>query len=741
MKIICLGNFPPRKCGIATFTDNLVKSIFQAAINHQLDVDIEVIAMNDKQQQYDYPEIVKFTISEQKIEDYTAAAAYANDSGADLFLLQHEYGIFGGHSGLFLLSLLGKLKMPLVSTFHTVLETPDFHQKEVLKRIAQLSEKVVIMNSLATNFLTKIYDIPLSKIVRIEHGVPNFDAINKSEITIPESWNNRTVILTFGLIGRSKGIETVIKSLPEVVDSHPEVLYVILGKTHPHVVAHAGEEYRDYLAQLSRDLKVDKHVEFINEYIQEADLINYLLLCDIYVTPYLNKAQITSGTLCYAVGGGSAVISTPYWHAEELLAENRGRLFDFKDHHGLAKIINELLNSPEERKQLSERAYNYGLTISWPKIGYQYISTFQQAIKKYVHSNTQLLPRNIDFPKFNMEHLQRLTYESGIIQHAFGSVPNFKSGYCMDDNARALIVCLHAQQQESNPNYLPLIYRYTSYLAYLRNEDGTFKNYLTYDHQLTEDKGSDDAYGRAIWALGTLVRHAPNDSLFQIGMDLFLSAIGAVETLTHARGYANCIFGLYHYIKKFPDQERFVILVIELANKLLHKFEHHSQNGWNWFESTITYDNGLLPASLYMAYELTEKKEYLIAAEKSRHLLESKCFINHRLTLVGNKNWWIAYHEASSQYAQQPIDAMAMVWMYDCAYRALQKEEFINKITTCFDWFLGRNDLNLPLYDTQTNGCNDGLEEANINRNQGAESIIAYLFSWLLTKPFIKSHG
>ncbi len=593
------------------------------------------------------------------------------------------------------------------------------------------------MNGLAISILNDVYQIPFSKIVKIEHGVPDFEHTDLSKIHRPRSWDKRSVLLTFGLIGRSKGIETVIKALPDIIKQHPEVLYVVLGKTHPHVVAHAGEEYREYLIQLAKDLNVEGHVEFINEYVTELDLINYLLSCDMYVTPYLNKAQITSGTLCYAVGGGSAVISTPYWHAEELLAENRGRLFDFRDHRGLSDIVNQLLNNPDELKILSQRAFKYGLTITWPKIGYQYISLFQEVVSNHLPLQGVEKQAVFTIPEFSIKHLERLTNESGIIQHSFGSVPNYQTGYCVDDNARALIVSLYAQQQlNDNTNNLTLIYRYTSYLAYLQNEDGTFKNYLTYDHQQTEDKGSDDAYGRALWALGTLIRYAPNDSLYQVGMELFYKALDRINDLTHARGYANCIFGLYHYIKKFPDQERFVILLMDLANKLIQKFEDFHQKGWDWFETSITYDNGLLPASLYLAYELTEKEEYLNVAEKSRLFLETKCFTSQQLTLIGNKNWWLSHHADSSRYAQQPIDAMAMVWLYDCAYKATRKGEFKQKITSCFDWFLGKNDLNLPLYDDQTHGCNDGLEEVNVNRNQGAESIIAYLLSWLLVKPY-----
>jgi len=348
MKIICIGNYPPRKCGIATFTENLVKSIHTAATDHHMEIIVEVIAMNDLNQIYDYPDIVKLSINDNNPGDYLKAADYINNANADLCLFQHEYGIYGGNSGLLILSLLRRIKIPIVSTLHTVLQNPTFHQLEVLKKIAGYSEKVVIMNAMAIPFLTDVFGIPKSKIVTIEHGVPDFSMVDKKNLQKPSSWNNRKVILTFGLLGRSKGIETVIKALPSVVEKHPDVLYTVLGKTHPHVVKYAGEEYRESLEALTAELGLENNVEFLNQYVTEEELTNHLLASDIYVTPYLNKAQITSGTLCYAVGGGSAVVSTPYWHAEALLSEGRGRLFDFENHQELATILNELLDDPEE---------------------------------------------------------------------------------------------------------------------------------------------------------------------------------------------------------------------------------------------------------------------------------------------------------------------------------------------------------------------------------------------------------
>ena len=374
MKIICIGNYPPRKCGIATFTENLVNSVILAAKNNP--VEIEVIAMNDKGKAYDYPPIVKHSISDQNKNEYLKMADYINQVNADICLVQHEYGIFGGGSGLLLLSLLRNIKIPIVTTLHTILENPSFQQKEVLKKIAQYSTRIVVMSSLAIYLLKKVFNIPENKIVKIEHGVPDFEFFKKQKTKIPKGWTNRKVLFTFGLIGRSKGIETVIKALPEVVAKHPDVLYVVQGKTHPHIIKYSGEEYRNYLENLTNKLKLEQNVVFLNKYLSEEELAQHLLAVDIYISPYLNKTQITSGTLSYAVGGGCAVVSTPYWHAEELLSNELGVLFDFSDSKSLTQRLIELLDDPKYLHLLKDKASKYGINISWPKTGGYYLDVF-----------------------------------------------------------------------------------------------------------------------------------------------------------------------------------------------------------------------------------------------------------------------------------------------------------------------------------------------------------------------------
>ena len=735
MKVICLGNYPPRQCGIATFTENLVKAITSSAEIDSVSFEIEVIAMNDCGMSYSYPAQVKKVIRNEIKEEYRQTSEYINNSGADLCLVQHEYGIYGGESGVLLLELMRRLKIPIVSTFHTILIKPNFHQIEVLKKVAAYSSKIVVMNGLAIDFLVDIYNVRREKIIRIEHGVPDFEVFRNNFLATIPDWEHRKVILTFGLIGRSKGIETVLKAMPAIISKHPDILYVILGKTHPHVQYYAGEEYREYLQMLVRKLNLEANLIFINEYVSEMELMSYLKRADLYVTPYLNKAQITSGTLSYAVSGGCAVISTPYWHAEELLAEGRGHLFDFGNHHQLSGIINQLLDNPESLKLLQQKAYDYGQTITWTLIGRSYLELFAVVLDK----GTDLLQKKdlkINYPEFDITHLKRLTDETGLLQHARTSVPCYKAGYCLDDNARAIIVSIAAWKKTNDPLYLDLLNRYLAYTTYMQQRDGSFKNYMTYERTLSVDT-SDDAYGRTFWALGYLIRFAPINSVFQLALELFDHTLSQLNNLSYARGYANCILGLYHYIKRFPDQERFIKLLEQLSEQLCDKFIQHQQHNWNWFEDSITYDNGLLPAALYRAYEILGSAKYLQIAEESRIFLESKCFREDWLSLIGNRRW-LRLDQDYDIFAQQPIDAMAMVLLYESAWEATGNEQFIDKLLISFDWFFGKNDLDISLYDPESKGCNDGIEPLNINLNQGAESTMAYLLSRLIAEPFLR---
>src|SRR6056297_600695 len=515
MKLVFISTYPPRECGIGTFTNNLFKSM---TINdHIIDKkESYIIALNDNELTYQYPEEVKFRIRQEHQRDYLKASKFINLSSAEICILQHEFGIFGGQSGMYILPLLHRIEIPLVVTLHTVLKTPSYNEKAVLQEICKMANKIVVMSHKAIEFLVNIYDVPAEKIALIEHGVPDIyfnPEKSKKELKI----ENKKVMLTFGFVGRNKGIETVITTLPKVVEKHPDVIYIVLGKTHPNVLRQSGEEYRIFLMRLVKNLNLEKHVIFLNNFVDEQQLFKYLYASDLYITPYLNEAQITSGTLSYAVGIGSAVVSTPYWHASELLADGRGKLFDFNDIKGLTSLLINLFDHPKVLHKMKKKALEFGRKITWPKTGERYYILAKNILKEEIKKVRKQEPE-IDLlilPEFSLAHITRLTDDTGIIQHAKFGIPNLKEGYCLDDNARALLMALMAYKQKKNSRALELIPIYLSYIHYMQNADGSFKNFLSFSRQFLDEKGSEDSFDRTIWALGYLMAHAPNDAYFQ----------------------------------------------------------------------------------------------------------------------------------------------------------------------------------------------------------------------------------
>ena len=730
MKLAYIGTYPPRECGIGTFTKNLFNS---TVTNYKSETHNEglVIALNDYEQTYPYPEEVKLTIRQEHQRDYLKAAKFINISGADICVLEHEFGIYGGQNGAYILPLLYRLEIPLVVTLHTILKTPSYNEKAVLQEICKMAHKIVVMSHKAIEFLTTIYDVDDEKIEYIEHGVPDiqFDQVqSKKEFKL----DNKKFLLTFGFIGRNKGIETVINALPKVVEKHPETLYLVLGKTHPNVLRQSGEEYRNYLQRLVKSLKLDDHVLFLNEFVNQEELFKYLSASDIYITPYLNEAQITSGTLAYAIGVGSAVISTPYWHASELLADGRGKLFDFGNSDELSKIFMELLDNPKVRKEMRQKAYDYGRTIIWPKSGAKYVALAERLLegrpKVVVKNETTIDP--LVLPPFSLAHIKRLTDDTGIIQHAKFGIPNLKEGYCLDDNARALLMVLMAYRQKKDALALELAPIYMSYIHYMQNKDGTFRNFLSFSRNFLDETGSEDSFGRTIWALGFLLAHAPNDAYYQNGKLVFFNASPNFEKLQSIRAIANTMIGISYYLRSNPGDDAMTERLRKLAGKLIRQYDEVSTPDWRWFETLLAYDNGILPLALLHSAEILHDDRIKEVALESMNFLAEKSFKDGYLSIIGNKNWFKKEGERST-YAQQPVDALAMVLMYHQAFHVTNDKEYLKKLFTCFLWFLGENDIRMSLFDFETKGCCDGIEESGINRNQGAESSLAYLISHL----------
>jgi glycosyltransferase involved in cell wall biosynthesis len=731
MNIAYIGTYPQRKCGIGIFTWNLFHSMTD---NNEIGMNSNegfVVAMNDHNLTYNYPEEVKLTIEQEQQGDYIRAAKFINISGADICILEHEFGIFGGDNGIYILPLLHRLEIPFIVTLHTVVKLPSYNEKAILKEICKMANKIVIMSNKAIEFLTDIYNVPEEKIVFIEHGVPDIQFSHKQSKK-EYRLENKKLLLTFGFISRNKGIETVIKALPGVVEKYPETLYMILGKTHPEVLRYSGEEYRNYLQRLIKNHNLENHVFFLNKFIDQKELFKYLSASDIYITPYLNEAQITSGTLAYAIGVGSAVISTPYWHAQELLREDRGRLFNFNDYKKLSNILLELLDKPDVLENIRKKAYSYGRKITWPKIGKKYLTLTENILKDkpevFVKKETIIDP--LILPPFSLAHIKRLTDDTGIIQHAKFGIPNLKDGYCLDDNARALILVLMAYRQKKYPLALELSHFYLSYIHYMQNKNGTFRNFLSFNRNFLDKTGSEDSFGRAIWALGYLLANAPNNAYYQTGELILFASSSNFEKLKSIRGIANTMIGVSYYLKSNMSDELMNERLRNLTYKLINQYEKESSPDWKWFEPSLTYDNGILPLALLHSAKILNDDKITETALETMDFLTKLTLSEGYLSLIGNKNWY-KKGKKRSVFAQQPLDAAAMVLMFHQAFTLTKDKVYLNKLFTSFMWFLGENDLRISMYDFETCGCCDGLEEYGVNRNQGAESTLAYLISHL----------
>jgi glycosyltransferase involved in cell wall biosynthesis len=736
MKIAIIGNYPPRKCGIATFTENFVKSLQSVSKNSNNEaIAIEVFAMNDFDEGYTYPSIVKMGIRKDEMADYDQAIQYINKQQFDYCHIQHEYGIYGGVSGVYVMQFLARIKIPIAITLHTVLDQPDFYQRKILTAAGLSASKVYVMSKMAIRLLQTVYYIPRATIEVIEHGTPVFKSRNKAEARHQLILKNTKTILTFGLLGRSKGIEVALYALPAVVKKHPDIQYIILGKTHPHVVLHEGESYRNKLKSIAKELKIDNNVLFIDEYVDEERLIKYLSAADIYITPYINEKQITSGTLCYAVASGAAVCSTPYWHASELLSHHRGILFPFNDSDKLEEELSFLLDNEDLLRKYQTNAFEYGQKISWPQIGQQYFDSLKNMISRAnkpenTFSRSDIEKVLIDCePELSLEHLKRLTDDFGLLQHARYIFPNYHEGYCTDDNARGLLFATINYKQTRSPFALELIGKYLSFLNYMRNNNGSYVNFISYAKNKLERVGSEDSFGRSLWALGYLIKNAPDKMLSEYATELFAHSLGIIPKLQSIRGKANTIIGLSYYFETHPHAQEIKDYLLTLSVSLYNEFKTHQTNEWKWYEDILSYDNGILSLSMLYAGDTLNNSQLLSAGLESLNFLHEQTSYNGHMSLIGNERW-MPKGEQKTQFSQQAIDAMSMVLAYKKAYKITKEEKYSTLLNTAYTWFLGNNDVYIPLYDIHTKGCCDGLHRYGVNRNQGAESLLSWLIAY-----------
>lgn len=729
MKIGYISTYIPRPCGLATFNLNLKGAIEK---NTNSVENSYIVAINDSEDlnQYTYPNEVKFIIRQQNQKDYLRAANFINNSSIDACIMQHEFGIYGGESGVYVLPLLSRLNKPLITILHTVLKEPSYIQKLIVQQIAKKSSRIVVMAKKAVEFLTTIYGISEDKIALIPHGVPDYEDSLESMLKSNQLFQAKRVLLTFGLISRNKGLETVIKALPAVVKKHADLNYTIIGSTHPTIKKNNGEEYRDSLKFLAKELGVAKNVNFIDSFLPEEELMNYLRAAEIYITPYLSEAQITSGTLSYAVGAGAAVVSTPYWHAQELLADNRGVLFDFNNDEQLSKILIDLLDNQEKLKLIRDNAFEYGLNLRYPKIGGRYKALLQQIITEtQAHQSIDFILDTDILPSFTLDYIKRLTDDTGIVQHARFGIPNLKEGYCMDDNARALILVLMSYDQLKNKESLDLLPIYLSFIQYMQCDNGDFRNFLSFKREYLDEKGTDDSFGRTLWALGFMIGSSPNNSYKEFARELFFNSLKHLPNLQHLRGYANSIIGISEYLSSNSD-EAVELLLNQLCDKLIMAYSNNKNENWHWFEEKMTYDNAILPMALLKAYKVTSIETYREIGLESLTFLDEVTHEDGCYVPVGNNGWYFKNGE-KAVFDQQAIETMAAVMMYYQAFEVTHQTSYIEKMFNCFLWFLGENKLRIPLYDHETTGCCDGLTEVGLNRNQGAESTLAYYISYL----------
>lgn len=734
-RIAFIGNYLPRQCGIATFTTDLCEAI----ATEYSELTCIAVPVNDIPTGYPYPSRVRFELTEKDIDSYLRAADFLNINSVDLVCLQHEYGIFGGRAGSHILALLRELRMPVVTTLHTILREPDPDQRRVLEEVAGLSDRLVVMSARGGQFLHEIYGVPSEKIDFIPHGIPDVPFVDPSFHKDLFGVEGKIVLLSFGLLSANKGIENVISALPNILAKHPNVVYIILGATHPHVLQHDGETYRLSLQWLAQEKGVESQVIFFNRFVSLEELVEFIGAADIYITPYLNEAQITSGTLAYTVGAGKAVISTPYWYAEEMLAEDRGALVPFSDPGALAEQVIDLLDNESKRHAMRKRAYMFGRDMIWPQVAQSYRNTFDRARAERRHFSPgdfavkPLDKRPGELPPLKLDHLHNMTDATGMFQHALFTVPNYSEGYTTDDNARALMVGAlleelgHREAKDFSSRYL-------AFVSYAFNpETGRFRNFMDYQRNWLEASGSDDSHGRALWALGTVLGRSNTAALQSMAGRLFEQALPTILKTTSPRAWAFALIGIHEYLRRFEGDRRADQVREELAGRLQKLYETNNSEKWHWYEDRLTYCNAALPHALLLCGQWMPNDAMRAAGLESLSWLtdlQRSTGERHHFVPVGS-NGFYRQGGKRARFDQQPVEAQATVSACLEAFRITKDKRWRIEAGRAFDWFGGRNDLNLPVYDPTTGGCRDGLHPDRVNENQGAESTLAYLYALL----------
>jgi glycosyltransferase involved in cell wall biosynthesis len=731
-RIAVIGNSLPRRCGIATFTTDLQQAISTSRPN----IDTSIVAMTDHGQAYAYPAAVALQVKDGNIDEYARAADFLNGGRFDAVCLQHEFGIFGGEAGAHILALLSRLTMPVVTTLHTVLAEPTAVQRAVLERIVEASSKVVVMAKKGRELLRSVYQVPDDKIEVIAHGIPDVAFVGSEAAKVKLGFAGRSVILTFGLLSPNKGIEVMIDAMPSILKRRADAVYVVLGATHPNLVRDEGEAYRERLMARVRELGVEDHVVFLDQFVDQATLLEFISMCDVYVTPYLNEAQMTSGTLAYSFGLGKPVVSTPYWHARELLADGRGILVPFGDAAAIGGEIAELLTDDVRRQAMCKRAYAVSRTMIWARTAERYMSVFENArqghwLKVIARSDTSSPePRGVAAPDMQIGHFLSMCDDTGLFQHAVHSVPDRSHGYCVDDNARALLLACALNNPGEQRLSEVLTARFAAFVQHAWNpQTRRFRNFMGFNRAWLEDTGSEDSHARTLWALGECARRDASPSRRRWAASLFAAALPTAEAFRSPRAWAFTLLGLSAYCAVAPDDLHAHEVRHHLADRLMSALAAVETPDWVWFEEGLSYDNARLSQALMLTGMATQKPAYVEAGLRSLHwLMTQQTAPAGHFRPVGTAGFG-ERREHPRAFDQQPVEATATIAACLTAWRADGDAEWKALATRVFGWFLGSNDLSVALVDPHTGSCRDGLHPDRANENRGGESVLSYLLS------------
>jgi glycosyltransferase involved in cell wall biosynthesis len=745
-RIAVIGNYLPRQCGIATFTTDLCAALSAEYGTARL----MALPVNDTEQGYDYPERVRWSLAQDDVKSYQDAAEFLNFNNIDMVCLQHEYGIFGGPAGSHILHLLRGLKMPVVTTLHTVLREPNPDQIMVMEEIAEVSDRLIVMSKLSSQFLQDIFQVPSSKIDMVPHGVPDFPFLDPNFYKDRFGVEGKAVLLTFGLLSPNKGIENVIQALPQILAKHSNVAYIVAGATHPHILRREGDRYRESLQALAKQVGVESNVIFFDRFVDPEEMAAFIGAADIYITPYCHEAQVVSGTLAYALGAGKAIISTPYWYAIELLDDGRGALVPFQNPEAIANKTIELLNTPAIRHAMRKRAYLFTRDMVWKKVAQGYMESFARVRNDRMENpRVQFLaratPKTLDrLPELKLDHVNALTDDTGILQHAIFTIPNRGEGHTTDDNARALIFLVMMEHLANAPDVksevqkasLPVAdfsARYLSFLEHAFNPaNARFRNFLGYDRRWNEPVGSEDCHGRALWSLGTVLGRSSNQGLRSAAGRLFEFSLPAAVGFYSPRASAYTLLGIQEYLDSYPGDRDAQKIRSVLSRRLVEMYESIRGPDWKWLEDVVAYGNARLPQALLVVGSACSDDRMIAHGLESLDWLmhAQRCETNHHFVPIGSQGF---YHrdDEKARFDQQPIEAAGAVSACLEAFRVTGDSRWHSEAWSAFNWFLGDNDLQLPLYDCVTGGCRDGLHPERVNQNQGAESTLSFLTALL----------